>query len=193
MNSIAPVWDGNETWLVLGGGGLFAAFPLAYAVILPGDLSADHRHAAGAGVSRRRVRIPLARSGHRRFWDVAFTGGSLVAAMAQGMTLGALLAGHRGRRPRLCRQLVRLADALHAADRARHGRGLCAARRDLAGLEAGRRRASTMPATLAKRAAWATLRADGRGQPLQRVPQRRIRRTLAVGARRSTSPRRCRS
>ena len=35
MNSIAPVWDGNETWLVLGGGGLFAAFPLAYAVILP--------------------------------------------------------------------------------------------------------------------------------------------------------------
>ncbi|MBE7203665.1 MAG: cytochrome d ubiquinol oxidase subunit II, partial [Parafilimonas terrae] len=35
MNSIAPVWDGNETWLVLGGGGLFAVFPLAYAVILP--------------------------------------------------------------------------------------------------------------------------------------------------------------
>jgi len=35
MNSIAPVWDGNETWLVLGGGGLFAAFPLSYAVILP--------------------------------------------------------------------------------------------------------------------------------------------------------------
>ena len=35
MNSIAPVWDGNETWLVLGGGGLLAAFPLAYAIILP--------------------------------------------------------------------------------------------------------------------------------------------------------------
>jgi cytochrome d ubiquinol oxidase subunit II len=35
MNSIAPVWDGNETWLVLGGGGLYAAFPLAYAVVLP--------------------------------------------------------------------------------------------------------------------------------------------------------------
>ena len=35
MNSVAPVWDGNETWLVLGGGGLFAAFPLAYAVIMP--------------------------------------------------------------------------------------------------------------------------------------------------------------
>src|SRR5215510_2016481 len=35
MNSIAPVWDGNETWLVLGGGGLMAAFPLAYAVVMP--------------------------------------------------------------------------------------------------------------------------------------------------------------
>ena len=35
MNSIAPVWDGNETWLVMGGGGLLAAFPLAYAIILP--------------------------------------------------------------------------------------------------------------------------------------------------------------
>ena len=35
MNSVAPVWDGNETWLVLGGGGLFAAFPLAYALVLP--------------------------------------------------------------------------------------------------------------------------------------------------------------
>src|SRR5207342_1205361 len=35
MNSVAPVWDGNETWLVLGGGGLMAAFPLAYAIVLP--------------------------------------------------------------------------------------------------------------------------------------------------------------
>lgn len=35
MNSVAPVWDGNETWLVLGGGGLLAVFPLAYALIMP--------------------------------------------------------------------------------------------------------------------------------------------------------------
>ena len=35
INTFAPVWDGNETWLVLGGGGLFAAFPLAYAVLMP--------------------------------------------------------------------------------------------------------------------------------------------------------------
>ena len=46
MNSVAPVWDGNETWLVLGGGGLLAVFPLAYAVIMAGPLCADNRHAA---------------------------------------------------------------------------------------------------------------------------------------------------
>ncbi len=62
MNAIAPVWDGNETWLVLGGGGLMAAFPLAYAIILPATYPLDHRNAAGAGVPWRRVRISLARS-----------------------------------------------------------------------------------------------------------------------------------
>ena len=60
MNSVAPVWDGNETWLVLGGGGLLAAFPLAYAVVHAGALCADHRHAAGADLPRRRLRVPLA-------------------------------------------------------------------------------------------------------------------------------------
>ena len=40
MNTAAPIWDGNETWLVLGGGGLFAAFPLAYSVVLSGVVSA---------------------------------------------------------------------------------------------------------------------------------------------------------
>ena len=52
MNSVAPVWDGNETWLVLGGGGLMAAFPLAYAVIAAGALRADHRHAARRSIFR---------------------------------------------------------------------------------------------------------------------------------------------
>ncbi len=93
MNSIAPVWDGNETWLVLGGGGLFAAFPLAYAVILPATYPLIIAMLLGLvfrGVAfEYRWRDP----GHRGFWDLAFTGGSLVAAMAQGMTLGALLQG----------------------------------------------------------------------------------------------------
>lgn len=93
MNSIAPVWDGNETWLVLGGGGLFAAFPLAYAVVLPATYPLIIAMLLGLvfrGVAfEYRWRDP----GHRRLWDAAFTGGSLVAAMAQGMTLGALLQG----------------------------------------------------------------------------------------------------
>ncbi|TXN40314.1 cytochrome d ubiquinol oxidase subunit II [Methylobacterium sp. WL7] len=93
MNSVAPVWDGNETWLVLGGGGLFAAFPLAYAVILPALYAPIIAMLLGLifrGVAFEfRWRDP----GHRAAWDVAFTGGSLVAAFAQGIALGALLQG----------------------------------------------------------------------------------------------------
>jgi len=93
MNSIAPVWDGNETWLVLGGGGLFAAFPLAYAVILPATYPLIIAMLLGLvfrGVAFEfRWRDPA----HRRFWDASFTAGSIVAALAQGMILGALLQG----------------------------------------------------------------------------------------------------
>lgn len=93
MNAIAPVWDGNETWLVLGGGGLFAAFPLAYAIILPATYPLVIAMMLGLvfrGVAFEfRWRDPR----HRAFWDVAFTAGSVVAAMAQGVILGALLQG----------------------------------------------------------------------------------------------------
>jgi cytochrome d ubiquinol oxidase subunit II len=93
MNSIAPVWDGNETWLVLGGGGLFAAFPVAYGVILPATYPLMIAMLLGLvfrGVAFEfRWRDPL----HRPLWDVAFTLGSVVAAMAQGMILGAILQG----------------------------------------------------------------------------------------------------
>ncbi|MBB4632644.1 cytochrome d ubiquinol oxidase subunit II [Sphingosinicella soli] len=93
MNAIAPVWDGNETWLVLGGGGLFAAFPLAYAIILPATYPLIIAMLLGLvfrGVAFEfRWRDPA----HRAFWDIAFTGGSLVAAFSQGMILGAILQG----------------------------------------------------------------------------------------------------
>ena len=93
MNSIAPVWDGNETWLVLGGGGLFAAFPLAYAIVLPATYPLVIAMLLGLvfrGVAFEfRWRDPA----HRPLWDLAFTGGSFVAAMTQGMILGALLQG----------------------------------------------------------------------------------------------------
>jgi cytochrome d ubiquinol oxidase subunit II len=93
MNAIAPVWDGNETWLVLGGGGLMAAFPLAYAIILPATYPLIIAMLLGLvfrGVAFEfRWRDPR----HRAFWDLAFTSGSATAAMAQGMILGALLQG----------------------------------------------------------------------------------------------------
>lgn len=93
MNSIAPVWDGNETWLVLGGGGLFAAFPLAYAIILPATYPLMIAMLLGLvfrGVAFEfRWRDPA----HRPLWDIAFTAGSIIAAFAQGVTLGALLQG----------------------------------------------------------------------------------------------------
>ena len=93
MNSIAPVWDGNETWLVLGGGGLLAAFPLAYGMILSAlyaPIIAMLLALVFRGVAFEfRWRDPA----HRAFWDVAFSVGSVVATLAQGITLGGLLQG----------------------------------------------------------------------------------------------------
>ena len=93
MNSVAPVWDGNETWLVLGGGGLLAAFPLAYAIIfsaLYAPIVAMLLALVFRGVAFEfRWRDPA----HRGVWDFAFSAGSLVASLAQGVVLGALLQG----------------------------------------------------------------------------------------------------
>ena len=93
MNAIAPVWDGNETWLVLGGAGLLAAFPLAYAIILPALYAPLILMLLGLifrGVAFEfRWRDPR----HRPAWDSGFFFGSLVATFAQGITLGALLQG----------------------------------------------------------------------------------------------------
>jgi cytochrome d ubiquinol oxidase subunit II len=93
MNAIAPVWDGNETWLVMGGGGLFAAFPLAYAIILPATYPLMIAMLLGLVFRGVAFEFRWRDPGHRRFWDAAFTVGSLVAALAQGITLGALLQG----------------------------------------------------------------------------------------------------
>jgi len=93
MNSIAPVWDGNETWLVLGGGGLFAVFPLAYATILPALYAPII--AMLLGLIFRGVSFEFrARADKSRFlWDIGFAGGSIVAAFTQGIALGALVQG----------------------------------------------------------------------------------------------------
>lgn len=92
--AIAPVWDGNETWLVLGGGGLFAAFPKAYAALMPalylpiflmllalifrGVAFEFRHHGRGRG---------------KRWWTFAFAAGSIVATIAQGLVLGGFIQG----------------------------------------------------------------------------------------------------
>jgi cytochrome d ubiquinol oxidase subunit II len=97
VNSIAPMWDGNETWLVLGGGGLFAMFPLAYATIMPAlypVIIAMLLALVFRGVAFEfRFRAESRRG--RRGWDLAFSLGSGVAALCQGLALGGLLQGVR--------------------------------------------------------------------------------------------------
>ena len=93
MNSIALIWDGNETWLVMGGGGLLAVFPLAYAVVMPALympiilmlLALIFRGVAFEYRWRTKRWKPV--------WDAGFFGGSLLAAFMQGIALGALVQG----------------------------------------------------------------------------------------------------
>lgn len=95
VNTIAPVWDGNETWLVLGGGGLFAVFPMAYGIIMPAlypTIIAMLLALVFRGVAFEFRFRATSRAG-RAAWDTAFFGGSTVAALCQGLTLGGLLQG----------------------------------------------------------------------------------------------------
>jgi cytochrome d ubiquinol oxidase subunit II len=94
MNSVAPFWDGNETWLVLGGGGLFAAFPLAYAVLMPALYIPII--VMLLGLTFRGVAFEFrfkAAGATRQLWGWAFSAGSLVAAFCQGLFLGGFIQG----------------------------------------------------------------------------------------------------
>jgi cytochrome d ubiquinol oxidase subunit II len=95
MNSIAPIWDGNETWLVFGGIGLMAAFPLAFAIIIPAvyfPILIMLLALVFRGVAFEfRFKHPRL----KRFWDRAFHGGSLVATFAQGVVLGTFIQGFK--------------------------------------------------------------------------------------------------
>ncbi|VEC78053.1 cytochrome d ubiquinol oxidase, subunit II [Raoultella ornithinolytica] len=136
VNSVAPVWDGNETWLVLGGAGLFGAFPLAYAVII--DALAIPLTLMLIGLIFRGVAFEFrfqATPSHRPFWDRAFLGGSLLATFSQGVVVGAVINGFSGKRSRVQRRNARLADAVHPVLRSGIDHCLCAAGRHLAGHE----------------------------------------------------------
>ena len=95
MNSVAPIWDGNETWLVLGGIGLMAAFPLAFAIIIPAVyfpvivmlLALVFRGVAFEFRFKQRALQAV--------WGMAFCFGSTVATFAQGVVLGAFIQGFK--------------------------------------------------------------------------------------------------
>jgi len=92
-NSIAPVWDGNETWLVLGGGGLMAVFPLAYATVLPALYVPIILMLLGLVFRGVAFEFRFRTKRWKPLWEWGFCLGSLVAALAQGIALGALVQG----------------------------------------------------------------------------------------------------
>ncbi|QXO15904.1 cytochrome d ubiquinol oxidase subunit II [Vibrio ostreae] len=94
VNSVAPVWDGNETWLVLGGAALYGAFPLAYAVIsealtVPLTLMLIALIFRGVAFEFRFKALP----NHLQFWDRSFMAGSVLATFCQGIVVGAVIQG----------------------------------------------------------------------------------------------------
>jgi cytochrome bd ubiquinol oxidase subunit II len=93
MNSIAPIWDGNETWLVLGSLGLLAAFPLAFAIIIPAVYFPILLMLLALIFRGLAFEFRYRDAEHRTFWDHGFAYGSALAAFAQGVVLGALIQG----------------------------------------------------------------------------------------------------
>jgi cytochrome bd ubiquinol oxidase subunit II len=95
MNAIAPVWDGNETWLVLGGVAMLAAFPLAFAILIPAlyfPILVMLLALVFRGVA---FEFRFRDAEHKTFWDHGFFYGSLIATLAQGMMLGAFIQGFK--------------------------------------------------------------------------------------------------
>ena len=191
MNAIAPVWDGNETWLVMGGGGLLAAFPLAYSVILPATYPLVIAMLLGLVFRGVAFEFRWRDERHRPFWDLAFFGGSLAAALCQGMILGAILQG------------IRVSGRVYAGSwwdwltpyTLLTGLGVVAGYAllgaTLADLEArGRGAGESPPPGGARRRRHAG--ADGRGEPVQPVAAARTTARAGWARRRSISPARCR-
>ena len=141
---------------------------------------------------RRRLRVPLARpSAASALWDWAFAGGSIAGDLRAGHRARRAGAGHPGRRPRLCRRLVGLADAVQPAHRHRPGHRLRAARRHLADHE-DRRRAAGARAPLRLDHGARHAGADRRRQPVDAAPERPVHGALVRLAAPFSTRRRCR-
>ncbi|MCK5769043.1 cytochrome d ubiquinol oxidase subunit II [Algiphilus sp.] len=93
MQSVAPVWDGNETWLILGGAGLLGAFPLVYSVFLPALYIGVFLMLAGLIFRGIAFEFRFKSKRRRNWWNAAFAGGSTVAAFAQGAVVGTYIQG----------------------------------------------------------------------------------------------------
>src|SRR6056297_764666 len=93
MNSVAPVWDGNETWLILGGAGLLAAFPMIYSVFLPALYIGVFLLLAGLIFRGIAFEFRFKATTQKHWWDYAFFGGSTVASFAQGAVIGSYVQG----------------------------------------------------------------------------------------------------
>ena len=177
MNSVAPFWDGNETWLVLGGGGLWVAFPQAYAVIMPALYLPVIVMLLGLifrGVAFEFRWVALT---SKKYWNFAFAGGSTLAAFCQGLILAGLLEGIKVENGVFAGGPFDWATPFAVLVRPRRRHGLRAARRHLAGDEDGRRgcRASARPGQgVAARACWRSWAwsACGRRSPSSASQQR---------------------
>jgi cytochrome d ubiquinol oxidase subunit II len=95
INTIVPIWDGNETWLVFGGLGLMAAFPLAFAIIIPAVYFPIFVMLLALIFRGVAFEFRLRDSENKTFWDRAFCYGSAIATFAQGMVLGTFIQGFR--------------------------------------------------------------------------------------------------
>lgn len=93
LNTVAPVWDGNETFLVLGGAGLYGAFPIAYSVLLPANYLPLIMMVVGLLFRGAAFELRSKARRTQHAWDLAFMGGSAMAAFCQGVVLGSLLQG----------------------------------------------------------------------------------------------------
>jgi cytochrome d ubiquinol oxidase subunit II len=94
MNSIAPIWDGNETWLILGGVGLLAAFPVAFAIIIPAAYFPILLMLLALIFRGLAFEFRYRDAEHHTFWDYGFAAGSGLAAFAQGVILGSFIQGY---------------------------------------------------------------------------------------------------
>jgi cytochrome bd ubiquinol oxidase subunit II len=93
VDSITPTWDGNETWLIMAGVALLAAFPIAYGILLPAFYLPLIAMLLGLGLRGVSFEFRYQAEGGRRAWDVAFGFGSIIAALMQGFIVGGLIQG----------------------------------------------------------------------------------------------------